>query len=75
MTQRLITATIAVAFLVSATLAFSGEASAKPGKGSHHHHGFGGPVFIIGAGDYKPDCYMAKKYSRSGRPYLVEVCG
>ena len=75
MTKKLITATIAAAALVAATLALGGEASAKPGKGgSNHHHWHGGSVFVAG-GEYEPDCYMVKKYSPSGRPYLVEVCG
>jgi hypothetical protein len=51
----------------------SGDASAKPGNGNKHNWHHSG-IFIAGD-DYAPDCFMVKKYTRSGRPYLVEVCG
>jgi hypothetical protein len=71
--KKILTGTIAAAALVTATFAMTGEASAK----NHKHHGhrwYGGPVFVIGGADYVSDCYMVKKYTRTGRPYLVEVC-
>jgi hypothetical protein len=70
---KFITATITAAALAGATLAMSGEASAKPGNGNKHHWHHGG-IFIAGD-DYAPDCYLVKKYNHSGRPYFVDVCG
>ncbi len=73
--KKFITATIAAAALVGATLAMSGEASAKPGNGNQHHWHHGGFGLYLAGDDYDPGCYMVKKYSPSGRPYFVEVCG
>jgi hypothetical protein len=74
---KFITATIAAAALVGATLAMSGEASAKPGNGNgnHHHWHHGGVGFFVANDDYDPSCYLVKKYNNAGRPYFVEVCG
>lgn len=61
---------IAVAFAVTA-------ASAKPmpgGKSHPHHHFHGGSLWIAGDA-YPADCWLVKRYTRTGRPYLVEVCG
>ena len=66
-------ATIAAAALVGA---LSTPASAKPQNGNHHHHHWnGGGIYIVG-NSYESECYMVTKYSRrTGKPYLVEVCG
>lgn len=69
--KKIVTGTVAAVALVAATLAMSGEASAH---GHRHHHWRGGPYFVFGDVGYVSDCYMVKKYTRSGRPYLVEVC-
>jgi len=71
--KKILTGTVAAAALVTATFAMIGEASAKPHK-HHGHRWHGDPAFVIGETGYDGDCYMVKKYTRSGRPYLVEVC-
>ena len=73
---KFITAAITAAALIGTTLAMSGEASAKPGNGNgnkHHWHG-GGIGLYVANDDYGSDCFMTTKYTRSGRPYLAEVC-
>jgi hypothetical protein len=61
---------IAVAFAVTA-------ASAKPipGGNPHPHHHWHGGGFFVGTDTYPADCWLVKRYTRSGRPYLAEVCG
>ena len=71
---KVLTATIAATAFAVATFAMTGEASAKNHK-HHGHHWRGGPVFVLGGTDYVGECYVVKKYTRSGRPYFVEVCG
>lgn len=67
---------ILIGTIVAATLAFAAFASSCEAKSHNHghHHWRGGPVFVLGGTDYVSDCYVVKKYTRSGRPYLVEVC-
>ncbi len=70
--KKILTGAITAAALDAATLAMSGEASAHPRH--HGHHWRGGPFFVFGDVGYVRDCYMVKRFTRSGRPYLVEVC-
>ena len=72
--KKFLATTIAATALGVATFAMTSEASAKNHK-HHGHHWRGGPVFVLGGTDYVGECYMVKKYTRSGRPYFVEVCG
>jgi hypothetical protein len=70
--KKITAAALGLAVLGTVSIATSTRASAKH-LHHHHNHWRGGPIVVLGDA-YPSDCYLVKKYRRSGKPYFVEVC-